>query len=208
MITDFGLCAFLKDSQKTEGKLSPSELATMENVLDSMLMSMPNDTMIEESDTFIHNGTVLKYSDVIETISPHIGQIKLASIKLFEAYFSAGSNSKDPTSISRDFSSGAENAKRVLRRMCIFPIEAMNVRLELAHPQLLQFNARKDKDKARAYIIVGAIGDDVLAKLEGPHLPPIPINSIIEKVGGQYEKLDHRARAIISGNIEGPNLNG
>ena len=200
MITDFGLQTYLASATANK-KLSDSELQGMEQLIDTMLFSMPHDQPVHGSESFAYNGDSLTYSEAAELIRPYIEQIRLSSVQMFEKYFAANSNSTNTDNITRDYNSGAQDAKRVLRRMCIFPLEAMNVRTEIAHPDVLHFNSGQNGrfEKIHGIIIRAVIGDEAIGYLEGPHLPPIPVDTIVAQMQDMYGQLDFHSRQILSG---------
>ncbi len=198
-ITNFGMHAFANAAQalKRSYEISPQEI---DFLLDSILASLPENGEITNDLKIGFNGKTIKFEDALKMISPHMERMRLQSIASFETYFQKDTSVEG---LTRDFNSGDGKARRIMRQIGVFPVEAMNVRAELANPDLLRANAAKNTEQAVVYL-QSVFGLAMLSMDKGPHLPPLTPEAVVQHFKRHVPQVDQLARQIVAGIRKAP----
>lgn len=196
-ITDYGMRAAFAAAQKPVD--ITNDPRAVDAALDEMLRSLPDEHPIDTGFSFTFNGRQITAADVLKMAAPQIHRIRLDAITQFERYFTG---STDPQKLIADYQSGGEQARRTLRLMGIFPLEAISVRSEIAFPQLIQLNAGLHADETTGFGSVAAMFENsVLLQLTGPYLPPKSPANIVEYLQKAIPELDRQTRQFLASNV-------
>ncbi|MEM9469536.1 MAG: hypothetical protein AAF988_05180 [Pseudomonadota bacterium] len=194
MTTAYGMHAMAAFAQKPEPSYDVPPHA-IDNILDNILASLPADGELDPETVVIYKDVPLTLADALEMVKPHLDRIRLQSIKAFEDYFTID---QTPEGLTRNFNSGDQKARRVIRHMGMFILEATNVRAELANPDLLMANAQQEH--ARIFPIIRAvIGPITIAHIKGPFMPPLNTKTVLEHFHDHSPAIDKFAREVASG---------
>ncbi len=196
IITDYTLREefdFMNSPQKGSNH-KPEEI---DRLLDQLLADIPESGMFDEGYVIKYQGIPLTPVEAFERIEPHLPRIKMNALYMFEDYFKNGT---DIDRVIRDYESGDKDARRVMRYMGIFPIEAMNIRTELAFPQLMSLRASETGNKRGFFVyrqISAALGLEFQV-IEGPHLPPMNTRRLVDHLKVSMPIIDRMTRNIIT----------
>ncbi len=200
VVTDYGMRTAFDAAQSPQ--VDPEKASIADKLLDSLLRSLPEDDPIHPDFALRLNGNIITAAEVLQSAAAQMPRMRLNAVQIFEEYFQ-----KRPhiDSLLQDYQGGDESARRALRYMGIFPLEALSVRGELLHPKLMEMHARLDKDQQTGFVgIRRLLDDDTILEYTGPHLPPLPPNMVAVFFKEWAPYLDKRSRDFLAGHSSPP----
>ncbi len=193
-ITDYAMresFAFYS-TPKQEEKFDPREI---DFLLDNLLANIPEEGTFSDGFVLEYKSNPLTPEDAFGMIATQLPRIRIEAIRLFEDYFQKGT---DIQKLLSDYEAGEELARKTMRYIGIFPVEAMNVRTELANPRLMELRAAQQEDQRSMIYLRRVMGPFLVGEIEGPHLPPMSLKKVIEHMQTAIPQVDQLARSIVA----------
>lgn len=192
-ITDYGMReAFEFVNVQPDNTFDPRDI---DFLLDQLLSSIPEDGLFPDNFIVKIKGKPVTAEDAFGMIMTQLPRLRMDAINLFEDYFREGT---DAQKLLNDYESGDGEARKVFRYMGIFLIEAVNVRTELAFPQLMSLRAGLSEEDRAQFGLYRFFGPMEWAEIQGPHVPPLPASRVVQLLRERMPEIDQLARNIIA----------